>query len=243
MHKTMKKNSLTLVALTLAATLTFITATAKNKVTDQEYRHIVITLLSGEKVDGYIHRDWSALTSYYTLKRPNYSFKIVPSPDGKGGEAVKYTADEIDWFAFVEPTEAYPDGERWEARDLSRPSIKDRYNTDRSLMCLEKRGEHASLYRWIGLFSGGHQGKQTIAAPVYGVKFDFSDTVYPIYTDQANAYIGSLVILLKKEQPELSAYINEYFKKGPDSKAHRKQLKEDPSLILRAYEEFVAGQR
>lgn len=236
----MKKNSSMLVVLTLAAAMLFTSASAKNKVADQEYRHIVITLLSGEKVDGYIHRNWSAVTSYYTLKRPNYSLKIVSSPDGKGSESVKYTADEIDYFVFVEPTEAYPDGERWEARDLSRPSLKNRYNTTRSLMCLERPGEHASLYKWVGLFSGGHQGKQTIAATVYGVKFDFSDTVYPVCAEASNAYFDSMVILLKRDRPELSAFFKEYFKKGDDHKAHYKQFKEDPSYLLRVYEEYLA---
>lgn len=228
-------------ALLLAATMMLTSAQAKNKVTDQEFRHIVITLLSGEQVDGYIHRNWSAVTSYYTLKRPNYSLKIVPTPEDKGNEAVKYTADEIDYFVFVEPTEAYPDGERWEARNLSRPSIKNRYNTSRSLMCLEKRGEHASLYKWVGLYSGGNQGRQTIAATTYGVKFGFSDTVYPIWANASNAFFDTMVILLKKEQPELSAYLKEYFKKGPDHKAHYKEFKQDASYLLRVYEEWLAN--
>ena len=48
----------------LAALLLVGTASAAKKPKDQEFRHIAITLLSGDVVDGYIHRNWSAETSY-----------------------------------------------------------------------------------------------------------------------------------------------------------------------------------
>lgn len=49
-------------ALALFAALIFAAqaATAAKKPKDQEFRHIAITLCSGEVVDGYIHRNWSA---------------------------------------------------------------------------------------------------------------------------------------------------------------------------------------
>ena len=57
---------------------------------DQEFRHVVVTLKSGEKVEGYLHRGWHAEGAL--LKQENYSFKITKTPDDK--EPVKYTADD-----------------------------------------------------------------------------------------------------------------------------------------------------
>ena len=53
---------------------------------DQEFRHVVVTLKSGEKVEGYLHRGWHAEGAL--LKQENYSFKITKTPDDK--EPVKY---------------------------------------------------------------------------------------------------------------------------------------------------------
>ena len=98
-------------ALALFAALIFAAqaATAAKKPKDQEFRHIAITLCSGEVVDGYIHRNWSAETSYYALKKANYSLKIVPTPESD--EVTKYTADEID-----QTTRDWPKASRSSAR-------------------------------------------------------------------------------------------------------------------------------
>lgn len=69
-------------ALALFAALIFAAqaATAAKKPKDQEFRHIAITLCSGEVVDGYIHRNWSAETSYYALKKANTRSRSSPRP-------------------------------------------------------------------------------------------------------------------------------------------------------------------
>ena len=46
---------------------------------DQEFRHVVVTLKSGEKVEGYLHRGWHAEGAL--LKQENYSFKITKTID------------------------------------------------------------------------------------------------------------------------------------------------------------------
>ena len=145
-------------ALALFAALIFAAqaATAAKKPKDQEFRHIAITLCSGEVVDGYIHRNWSAETSYYALKKANYSLKIVPTPESD--EVTKYTADEIDHLVFLEATENEPDGQRWDACPVARPSISNRYHSARQLVCLSKRGDNATIYWWNEVVTGGHRG-------------------------------------------------------------------------------------
>ena len=191
-------------ALALFAALIFAAqaATAAKKPKDQEFRHIAITLCSGEVVDGYLHRNWSAETSYYALKKANYSLKIVPTPESD--EVTKYTADEIDHLVFLEATENEPDGQRWDACPVARPSISNRYHSARQLVCLSKRGDNATIYWWNEVVTGGHRGQQRILTTIYGIRFDGDEVVYPF---------GLLVpALMKKNYPGLAESLKEFRK-------------------------------
>lgn len=101
---------------------------------DQEFRRVVVTLKSGEKIDGYLHRGWHAESSF--MKKENYSFKLAKTPEDK--EKVKYTADDVESVEYVEKTEANPDGIRWEALDIASPGLSDRNRTFRRMVCLNK---------------------------------------------------------------------------------------------------------
>ena len=215
-------------ALALFAALIFAAqaATAAKKPKDQEFRHIAITLCSGEVVDGYIHRNWSAETSYYALKKANYSLKIVPTPESD--EVTKYTADEIDHLVFLGATENEPDGQRWDACPVARPSISNRYHSARQLVCLSKRGDNATIYWWNEVVTGGHRGQQRILTTIYGIRFDGDEVVYPF---------GLLVpALMKKNYPGLAESLKEFRKE----KAQRKELAEDPTVMLDVYDRWLA---
>ncbi len=71
---------------------------------------------------------------------------MTATPEDK--EVLKYTADEVISIDYTEKTENAPDGIRWESRELASPSISNRYRTMRRLVCLQKAGEHASVYWW-----------------------------------------------------------------------------------------------
>ena len=209
---------------------------------DQEFRHVIITLNSGEKVDGYIHRNWEV--NAYSMKKANYSLKIGPSPDAKGDEATKYTADDIDNIVFVEASEAEPAGMRWESHDLIQPNLKDRYHTTKMLMIVEKEGDNATLYRWRGYASVPlPNGRQRTSIATYrGVRFhdqERNNIVYYIMKDKA-LEMQILKALFKRDQPELEQKITEYFYKGKEKKAHAKELVEDPTLFLRVYDEYLS---
>ena len=102
--------------LLFAAALFILSSTSNRaeakKPQDQEFRRVVVTLKSGEKIDGYLHRGWHAESSF--MKKENYSFKLAKTPEDK--EKVKYTADDVESVEYVEKTEANPDGIRWEDR-------------------------------------------------------------------------------------------------------------------------------
>ena len=101
--------------LVVLALCVYIPQANAQKVKDQEFRRVVVTLTSGEKVEGYVKRGWHAEASAF--KKSNYSFKMTATPDDK--EVLKYTADEVVCIDYTEKTENNPDGIRWESRELA----------------------------------------------------------------------------------------------------------------------------
>ena len=145
---------------------------------DQEFRHVVVTLKSGEKVEGYLHRGWHAEGAL--LKQENYSFKITKTPDDK--EPVKYTADDVESVEYTETTEENPDGIRWEALDIASPGLTNRYRTYHRLVCVNKAGANATTYWWKTWTTErvGNRDRRVLTT-IYGIRFhnDPGRIVYP----------------------------------------------------------------
>ena len=225
------KQFLLFAAAVLVALGTINRAEAK-KSADQEFRRVTVTLQSGEKVDGYLHRGWHAESSF--LKKENYSFKLVKTPDDK--EPVKYTADEVESIEYVEKTEAHPDGIRWESRDLASPGISDRYRTIRRMVCLNKAGENATVY-WWKVWTTERVGNidRRVLKTIYGIRFhnDPDNIVYP--------YMLVSTMLMDKLHPGLEDFCKKWFK-GPEGKVHKKESKQNDAWILDMYDAYLAGQ-
>ena len=55
--------------------------------------------------------------------------------------------------------------------------------------------------------------------------------------------MGYIKIRFKKSDPELGDYLLTYFTKGKEGKAHRKELAEDPTMIMRVYDEYIGDKK
>ena len=78
-----------LFAATVLVTLGTISQAQAKKPEDQEFRRVIVTLTSGEKVDGYLQRSWHAESS--VLKKENYSFKLAKTPDDMSRSSTRPT--------------------------------------------------------------------------------------------------------------------------------------------------------
>lgn len=197
---------------------------------DQEFRRVVVTLNDGTTVDGYLHRNWHAEASL--LKRENYSFKIVPTPESK--EATRYTADEVRSIEYTEKSENHPDGIRWESHPVATPNFKSRYHTTRQFVCCGRANDRAALYWWKTWdVTTNAQGQTRKLITVKGIRFS-EDTV---------VYRYSLVnsVLLKDKKPGLQEFMKAWFK-GPEGKARKKESKEDGTWMLRMYDDYLAAE-
>ena len=198
---------------------------------DQEFRHVVVTLKSGEKVEGYLHRGWHAEGAL--LKQDNYSFKITKTPDDK--EPVKYTADDVESVEYTETTEENPDGIRWEALDIAAPGLTNRYRTYHRLVCVNKAGANATTYWWKTWTTErvGNRDRRVLTT-IYGIRFhnDPGRIVYPYM------YVGTM--LMDKLHPGLKAFYKKWFK-GAEGKIRKKEAEENDAWILDMYDAYLAS--
>ncbi|MBP3482327.1 MAG: hypothetical protein J6K28_02910 [Alistipes sp.] len=213
--------------LSAVALLCGLSDSQAKKPEDQEFNRVVVTLTSGEKVEGYVKRGWHAESSHF--KRPNYSFKLTPAPDGK--DAVKYTADSVASVEYTEPRENHPDGLRWEVWNLALPSIADRYHTERRFVCVDSKCENSTIY-WWKYWDQTYNGQRTIVKLVtaYGIRFNGEDIVYNFNL--------LLPAMFKTTHPGLGEMYKSYFK-GKEGKARKKELKDDVTVMARPYDEWL----
>ncbi len=199
---------------------------------DQEFRHVVVTLRSGEKIDGYLHRGWHADNALF--KKENYSFKLAKTPDDK--EPVKYTADDVESVEYVEKTEANPDGIRWESRNIASPGLSDRNRTFRRMVCLNKAGQNATAY-WWKVWTTERIGNtdRRVLKTIYGIRFhnDPDKIVYP--------YMLVSSVLMDKKYPGLKDFCKKWFK-GPEGKERKKEAKQNDAWILDMYDDYLKQQ-
>ena len=225
----MMKHIILCAAALLAAFSTLIPAEAKEK--DPESQHVIVTLKSGEKVDGYIRRGWHAESSVF--KTENFSFKITKTPDDK--EPIEYTADDVESIEYTEVTEDNPDGIRWESHPLAKPNFADRYHTLQRLFCVDKVGENATVYWWkVWAATGPNMARRQLVT-YFGVRFhsDPDGIVYP-YT-----LVNS--VLMDPKYPGLKDFCKKWFK-SPEGKVHKKEAEENDAWILDMYDAYLAQQ-
>ncbi len=229
------KRFLLFAVVLIAAICTAGPAEAKNKKEkDQEFRHVIVTLKTGETVEGYLTAMWQP--HILQLKRPNYSFKLAPTPDGKGGESAKYTADEVATIDYTEPSDEYPNGIRWESHPVASPSIGNRYHTNNMFICKDASSEHATVY-WYKYWTTVQNGNINRRVLMTMFCLSFHDD-----PDQI-AYSYSLLntVLLKDKKPGLKDFIKDWFK-GPEGKARKKAAKDDHTWMLDCYEAYLTQQ-
>ncbi len=115
----------------MLVTLGTISQAQAKKPEDQEFRRVIVTLTSGEKVTVTC----SAVTR--RILRTEKGKLLVRSPRHlTTREPVKYTADEVESIEYVEKTEAHPTASGKPRYRFSRTC--DRYRTFRRLVCLNK---------------------------------------------------------------------------------------------------------
>lgn len=204
-------------------------------VPNREFRHAVITLRNGETVDGYLRSDRGPRPSHMTAKMANYKIGIVSDP---GSEKVsEYSVDQIESLVYTEPSNRYPEGERWEVKHYALPTVYKQGKSFPVLMCVENRSPGGTIYRYRGLRAP--EAGKTSATMRDGLCIQFKD-IDVVYDYEL---WEQMLLGLKKKNPRLREALKKYYDKGPDHKEHRRELKESPSSLLQFCDAFFASEQ
>ncbi|MDE6264667.1 MAG: hypothetical protein K2M11_05925 [Paramuribaculum sp.] len=212
-----------------------VTVSAKD---DPKSRHIQAVLFSGDTITGYLHFNLKTRLKNMFSKSGSIIQYITVGEQPKGGETKRYSASEIKEYRFLEPTEGYPEGALVISENINSPvPFKPNHSVRGFVDVLDQRDSGSILWWQLWDSTGGQYSTRRLV-PVIGVKFKGAKAAYALFVNGLNSS-AYLFNYLKKIDPEFKKYLEDYYNKGKDANAHRKELKDNPSTILTLYEEYM----
>lgn len=190
---------------------------------------VIVTLNDGTTVEGYEKNDvGSGLKRLFSSSGSIVSFvKVSPTEDGKNAKT--YKAKDIKGYKY-----AY-DSIEYETQEFNAPVPFKWNNKTKGLFRVEKRMENGTIYSYQTWKSTGGKNQVSRLVTTYGVKLRGDDRIYNIILD-GRIDMTYLALSLSKLGPkELAEKYNEYFKDN----GHCKELVDDPTLIIRIYDEYL----
>lgn len=206
---------------------------------DPDDYHVQVVLANGDTITGYIHNDLKTGLKNLFSKTGSLRQYINVGSELKGGETKRYSASEVREYRFLEPTEAYPDGSVCISEIINAPKMFKALNYIRGFVWQLNRRDSGSILSWDVWESTGGQNSTSRLVPATGVKFKGAPAAFII---AVNGKFNDTLLryYLNKKYPELKKAWEEYYHKGKDAKAHRKELLDNPSTALLFYENFIA---
>lgn len=221
--------------------IAFISLTAVVKVSakdDPESKHIQAVTFSGDTLTGYLHFNLKTGLKNIFSKSGSIIQYITVGGQPKGGETKRYSASEIKEYRFLEPTEGYPEGALVISENINSPvPFKPNHSVRGFVDVLDQRDSGSILWWQVWDSTGGRYSTRRLV-PVVGVKLKGAKAAYALFINGSNSS-AYLFNYLKKIDPDLKKYFEDYYNKGKDAKAHRKELKDNPSTMLTLYEEYM----
>ncbi|MDE6225544.1 MAG: hypothetical protein K2M25_05340 [Muribaculaceae bacterium] len=209
----------------------------ENAQNDKEDVHVEVILFSGDTINGYLRSDLKTGLKNMFSKSGTINQYINVGEQPKGGETRRLSASEVKEYRFLEPTEAYPEGARTISERINSPNPFKPHASVRGFAYVKDTRECGSILWWRVWKSYGGRNTQYRLVTAIGVKLKGAKAAYPLMVDGLVGMWG-IMDYLKKKYPELHQYVNDYYK-GKDSKAHRKELLDNPSTFLVLYEDFL----
>lgn len=204
-----------------------------------ESNHVKVTLVDGTEIDGYLRNDLKTGLKNMFSKTGTIRQYINVGAERKGGETTRYSAKDVKEYRFLEATEAWPDGAVFVSEYINTPGPFKPLNCKRGFAQEMNRTDCGKILRWTVTVQEGGRNTRIRYVPAIGVKFNGAKCAFPLFIDGGHSN-SILLHYLKKQNPELKKTIEQYFNKGKDAKAHRKELAENPSIILDLYADFIA---
>ncbi len=206
---------------------------------DPESNRIRIYTNEGDSIDGYMRHNLKTGLKNLFSKTGSIHKYINFGLEAKGGETKGYSADDIKAYRFLEASEGYPEGALYVSTMINAPRMFKSNNKMRGFAFVLNSRPSGEILQWSVFESTGGRNSQQRLVPAIGVKFKGDDAAYPFMINgRYQPYY--LSHHLKKKAPELHKFIEAYLDKGDDKNAHRKELVDNPSILLTLYEQYLA---
>lgn len=205
---------------------------------DPEEYHVRAILANGDTITGYVQNDIKTGLKNLFSKTGSIQQYVNISSEPKGGEKKRYSASELKEYRFTEPTEGYPDGAVRVSESINSPVMFKPLHYSRGFAWELDRRDSGSILKWEVWESTGGQNSINRLVPAVGVKFKGAPGAFIISANGSFNDIYLMVYLKKKYRALYDAW-NQYYHKGADAKAHRKELVDNPSTALQFYENFL----
>ncbi|MDE7155936.1 MAG: hypothetical protein K2N79_06595 [Muribaculaceae bacterium] len=234
----MKIKSIVLATFFVAIALPCVAKKDKKVETDKEDVHVNVILFSGDTINGYLRSDFKTGLKNMFSKSGTINQYINVGEQPRGGETRRLSASEVKEYHFLEPTEGYPEGARTISERINSPVPFKPHASVRGFAYVKDTRECGTILWWRVWKSYGGRNTQYRLVTAVGVKLKGAKAAYPLIVDGSIEMWG-IMNYLKRKYPELYQYINEYYFKGKDGKAHRKELLDNPSTFMVLYEDFL----
>ena len=222
--------------LLLLAAISYIPALAEKN--PDEY-HVRVILANGDSITGYIRNDLKTGLKNLFSKGGSIRQYINVGDQPKGGETRRYHVSEVKEYRFLEATEAYPNGAVCVSEILNTPKLWKYLSYMRGFAWELDRRDSGSILQWQVYVSSGGRNSVSRLVPAIGVKFKGAPGAFIVVMNGIFSDSGLMYYLKKKKHTELYKAWKEYFYKGKDAKAHRKELVDNPSTALTLYENYL----
>lgn len=196
--------------------------------------YVRVVKMNGDTIFGYLHDDAKTIAKNLFSKSGTLLqyINISEEPDSKG---TRYSADEVSeirWFDNnIAPNTRV-------SMSVNAPRMFKAKNYTRGFTWLWDRRPAGSIIKYEVWETSGGRNPISRLVPVVSVYFEGARGAFML---SSNGYV-SLALLhhyMKDAAPEFHKMLKEYYGDSPDAKAHCNELKDNPSIILDLYEEYL----
>lgn len=196
--------------------------------------YVRVVKMNGDTIYGYLHNDAKTMTKNLFSKSGTLQqyINISEEPDSKG---TRYSADdvsEIQWFDNnIAPNTRV-------SMSVNAPRMFKAKNYTRGFTWLWDRRPAGCIIKYEVWETSGGKNPVSRLVPVVSVYFEGAKGAFMLYSNNSVS-VALLYHYMKEAAPEFHKILKEYYDDSPDWKAHRNELKDNPSIILNLYEEYL----
>ncbi len=201
---------------------------------EQPDNYVHVVKMNGDTIYGYLHNDAKTIAKNLFSKSGTLQqyINISEEPESKG---TRYSADdvsEIRWFDNnIAPNTRV-------SMSVNAPRMFKAKNYTRGFTWLWDRRPAGSIIKYEVWETSGGRNPVSRLVPVVSVYFEGAKGAFMLSSNGSVSF-ALLYHYMKDAAPEFHKMLKEYFGDSPDAKAHCNELKDNPSIILDLYEEYL----